>query len=339
MISKIETNLLLHLFLHDSEHLEYTAENLRMPEIERIADNIGRPLPMPLMQPHYLSADIYAIRTNGFLYEIEEEIKEAFLYPIVICRGLQSATHYTKRSDWPMYQLIYTHDGRGKLYLKDHFYPLKPGSFCLLDCRKYHYFFADCLDGWEYSFIHFDGPSAKQLFRASTANSFVWENMQNSPVEQIYSQLTALNEYEGSDFDLRFHKLMTELMYALIETVPGSLRERPQLPEWLSETQTYILEHFMERITVEQLAAMAHLSASQFSHRFKSIMGVSPIRYQYQVRVNQARTYLSESEISIEQISEIVGFRNVPNFYSVFRSITGDTPAKYRKRAQTAAVE
>ena len=95
----------------------------------------------------------------------------------------------------------------------------------------------------------------------------------------------------------------------------------------------------MESITVKQLAAMAHLSASQFSHRFKSFMGVSPIRYQYQVRVNQARTYLAESEISIEQISEIVGFHNVPNFYSVFHSITGDTPAKYRKRAQTAVAE
>ena len=35
-----------------------------------------------------------------------------------------------------------------------------------------------------------------------------------------------------------------------------------------------------------------------------------------------------------EQISEMVGFHNVPNFYSVFRSIAGDTPSKYRKRAQ-----
>lgn len=339
MISKIETNKLLDYFLRDSEHIEYTAEDQRMPEIDRIVDNIGSPLPKSLMQPHYLSADIHSVRTSGFLYEIEEEIKEAFLFPIVICRGLQSASHYTKRSDLPMYQLIYTHDGRGKLYLKDHFYPLKPGSFCLLDCREYHYFFADCPDGWEYSFIHFDGPSAKQLFRASTANSVVWENMQNSPAEQLYTQLMALNEYEGSDFDLRFHRLMTELMYALIETVPGSLREHTPLPEWLSETQTYILEHFMESITVEQLAAMAHLSASQFSHRFKNFMGISPIRYQYQVRVNQARTYLSESEISIEQISEIVGFRNIPNFYSVFRNITGDTPAKYRKRMQMAVSE
>ena len=334
MISKIDTNTLLHLFLSDSEHMEYTAEYLHMSEIKHASEYIGHPLPEMLTQPHNLNAEIYSVRTSGFLYEIEEEVREELLFPIVICRCLLSASHYTKRSGWPMYQLIYTHDGRGKLYLKDHLYPLKPGSFCLLDCREYHYFFADCPNGWEYSFIHFDGPGAKRLFRAATANTVVWENMQDSPANQLYSQLTALNEYEGSDFDLRFHRLMTELLYALIEAGPGPLGERTRLPEWLSVTQTYILEHFMQSITVEQLAAMVHLSASQFSHGFKRFLGVSPIRYQYQVRINQARTYLAESDFSIEQISEMVGFHNVPNFYSVFRSIAGDTPSKYRKRAQ-----
>ena len=33
-----------------------------------------------------------------------------------------------------------------------------------------------------------------------------------------------------------------------------------------------------------------------------------------------------------EEISEMIGFNNVPNFYTVFRSMTGETPARYRKR-------
>ncbi len=325
--------------IQESNHIEFTSQDFKTSQSKRIAKLMGHPLPQEMTQPHFLNADIQTLKQNGFLYEIEEDVKREFLFPIVICRCLCPASHYTKRSGWQMYQLIYTHGGKGKLYLRDHLYSLDPGSFCLLDCREYHYFFADSPDGWEYSFIHFEGPGAKLLFRAARANSVVWENMHNSHARQTYRLLMALNDYEGIDFDLRFHKLMTELMYTLIETIPSSPKEHTRLPEWLSEAQTYIFEHYDESISVDQLAAMAHLSSSQFSHRFTTFIGVSPIRYQYQIRVNQARTYLSETNIPIEQISEKVGFHNLPNFYSVFKSITESTPAKYRKNLKAPAGE
>lgn len=331
MITRIDTNTLLRSALADQQHMTFTANDIHAHGPQRTKEFIER-LPKFMAQPHYLDADIHCVKQSGFLYQIEEDIRSAFLFPIVIARGLYPPSHYTKRSEWPLYQLIYTHSGKGMLNISDHFYPLNPGTFCLIDCREYHYFYADCPDGWEYSFIHFEGPGARLLFLAATETGAVWRNMQGSPARKIYAELFEMNSYDGTDFDLRFHKLMTEMLYELIAVGSEASREYIHIPDWLGSTQTYIHEHFDTTLTVKELAAMAHLSTSQFSHRFKSYVGLAPIQYQYRVRINQALTYLSGSDIPIEEISEMIGFNNVPNFYTVFRSMTGETPARYRKR-------
>ncbi len=335
MIARIDTNTLISYALADQRHMEFTADDGRTADLQRTTAFMGT-LPKNMMHPHYLDADIHYVKQSGFLYQVEEEIRCALLFPIVICRSLYPPSHYTKRSEWPLYQLIYTHSGKGMLNIRDHFYPLRPGTFCLIDCRQYHYFYADCPDGWEYSFIHYDGPGARLLFQAATESSVVWDNMHDSPARKIYGQLFKLNEYNGPDFDLRFHKLMTDLLYELIKTNSGTPQDHMRTPEWLGSTQTYIHEHFNESLTIEELADMAHLSTSQFSHRFKSFIGLAPIQYQYRVRINQALTYLSGSDLPIEQISEMIGFHNMANFYAVFRSMTGETPARYRRRQKSA---
>lgn len=281
-----------------------------------------------------LEADLRVIcHRYNYDYLPEESVISAILYPIFISRWHTASTHYTKRSGWKNYQLIYTHSGSGILNMNNQVYYLRPESLCLLDCRPYHYYFASDDSGWEYSFIHFDGPSAEYLHDEIANKGLVFQNLKNTKIKQKYEKIVELAKRNPEDFDLRFHLDLTSLLVELACSSPA--RPETILPAWMSQIQAYIIENYNREWTVKDLAEQSCLSESRFAHVFKDILGVSPIEYRDQLRIEHAKVFLSNTSYSVEQIAEATGFRTIPGFYSAFSRHAGITPGKYRKQNQT----
>ena len=285
-----------------------------------------------LKTPSILEADI-RIQSSAYNYDYlpDENVMEALLYPIFISRWSVSSTHYTKRSGWKNYELIYTHSGSGILNMNNQVYYLRPDTLCLLDCRPFHYYFATDKDGWGYSFIHFCGPSADFLYQQIMENGIVFGNLTNTSLKQKYDAIPALAKKNPQDFDLRFHMLLTSLLVEMACAHPA--KPEAVVPEWLSLIQSYIIENYNREWTVKDLARQSCLSESRFSHVFREIIGLSPIEYRDYLRIEHAKEYLLRTSWSIERVAEETGFASIPGFYSAFRRRTGLTPGKYRKEA------
>ena len=94
----------------------------------------------------------------------------------------------------------------------------------------------------------------------------------------------------------------------------------------------YMEDHFTENITVERLAEISSMSVSRFFPNFKKAVGVTPVEYLNHYRISQAIILLmNEEDLSIEEISERLGFESSTYFRRVFKKITGKTPRDYRK--------
>jgi transcriptional regulator GlxA family with amidase domain len=65
--------------------------------------------------------------------------------------------------------------------------------------------------------------------------------------------------------------------------------------------------HMREKLTVEQLAASAGLSPSRFAHLFREQVGVSPVRYLLQLRMDRARALLERTSLSVTEVRLRVG--------------------------------
>lgn len=267
------------------------------------------------------------MRMTAF-FRPEEVVARTCLYPVVFSDSIQSAAHFTRRSGWDCYQLVYTFHGHGVLHCDHKSYQLDPGSFFLIDCRKPHYFYADDSEGWGYSMIHFTGVSMEYLFPQVTRHSHCFSNLADSRIYRRYQQLFSLAKEMPEDFDLQFHCILTELLTELSRSQPTSTQT--DLPSWVTKVQAHITQNFNQEIRLEELAKMSYLSASRFSHRFRELMGVSPMEYQYRLRISRACELLRYSEYTVQQIATLVGFPNENNFYTKFRSVTGQTPGQYR---------
>ena len=93
----------------------------------------------------------------------------------------------------------------------------------------------------------------------------------------------------------------------------------------------YLHAHYAEPITLEQLAQMEHISKSYLSRRFRQQTGMTVISYVNRLRVEAARRLLIGSDMRVNEIAYQVGFECPKYFYRVFRSVTGASPAAFRK--------
>ena len=102
-------------------------------------------------------------------------------------------------------------------------------------------------------------------------------------------------------------------------------------PRAVIRMQRYIVRHYTEKLTLEQLAEAVSLSREYLCRLFLKHAGTTPVGYLHQVRVYHASMMLMTTEMAVEDIALSVGFQSASHFYRVFRKHTGMTPAEYRR--------
>lgn len=83
--------------------------------------------------------------------------------------------------------------------------------------------------------------------------------------------------------------------------------------------------------TVEEMAARAGMSRSRFHSVYRTVYGDSPIDDLIRARMEAARHALAFTGQSVNEIAEMLGYRNVTHFIRQFRELVGVTPLKYRQ--------
>lgn len=96
--------------------------------------------------------------------------------------------------------------------------------------------------------------------------------------------------------------------------------------------KNYIDNHLHENLTLDALAEQAHFSKTYFVYRFKSLYGVTPIKYINHLRYQRATALLMNTDFSISEISARVGFRTPHYFSTFFKNYSGVSPTIFRLR-------
>lgn len=95
----------------------------------------------------------------------------------------------------------------------------------------------------------------------------------------------------------------------------------------------FIYANYGQNITAGELAAIVHLSKSQFERQFRRLFHTSPLKYVNKVRLHQAcRLLKGQGNITITQIALDCGFYDHSYFTKVFTREIGLPPKEYRKQ-------
>lgn len=89
--------------------------------------------------------------------------------------------------------------------------------------------------------------------------------------------------------------------------------------------------------TLESLSRRAAMGRSAFAERFRTVVGATPLQYLTLWRMQHAKQLLRRSELSLEQIADLVGYDSGPSFSRAFKKSVGTSPGAFRRMAQVPA--
>jgi AraC-like DNA-binding protein len=96
------------------------------------------------------------------------------------------------------------------------------------------------------------------------------------------------------------------------------------------QVREYIDRHYARPLTVNRLARLAGLSPYHFIRAFRAHAGQTPHQYLRARRIERAKELLVTTPMPVTEICDAVGFQSLGSFSSLFRKLTGETPAAFR---------
>ena len=140
-----------------------------------------------------------------------------------------------------------------------------------------------------------------------------------------------VSTFDATEDSLRVANLRNLLLRFLLDVASASCNAGPQISPCIKAIQQFVADHIDQPLSVTMLAQQAGLSESRFKARFKQEVGIPPADYVARVRIDRAKTLLTESQWPVTQISMQLGFTTTQYFATTFKRYTGQSPTDFRR--------
>jgi AraC-like DNA-binding protein len=155
---------------------------------------------------------------------------------------------------------------------------------------------------------------------AQKAGGIMQNVLQAEDFDSILTLLTLLNVLAGT----------TEYKLLASEGYTNSLKENET--DRMNRVHAYVMKNFHEKISLEEVAAIANMSPSSFSRYFKIHANKTFSDFLTEIRIGHSCKLLISQKIDIAQVCYDSGFHTLSNFNRQFKALTHYNPMEYRKK-------
>ncbi|HEY0054630.1 MAG TPA: AraC family transcriptional regulator [Pedobacter sp.] len=257
----------------------------------------------------------------------------------------------------PEIELLYVEKGSGTQFVGDSIQRFSEGDVLLIGSNLPHYwrcdesYFQNSPDiKAEATVVHFlptfwsekfldlpENKKIRELFDVAKRGVSIAENVRN-PLIKILKQMLSANETERIILLLQ---ALTLIISSQSNTVLSSVGFENVLQQdekdTINKIYAYSLAHFKEKILLEEIAAIAHISPNSFCRYFKTRTRKTYSRFLQELRIGYVCKQLIETDLTLTQVCYNSGFNNLTNFYKCFKSITNKTPYEYKKEFEKSS--
>jgi two-component system response regulator YesN len=113
---------------------------------------------------------------------------------------------------------------------------------------------------------------------------------------------------------------------AAIDDIPGKIER----------VKAFVKKNYHKKVGLEDAAAIVCMSPKYLSRIFGERAGIGFNDFRLGAKIEKAKEYLVQTELTINEISYRIGYRNVESFVRIFKKVEGATPTEYREAARNA---
>jgi AraC-like DNA-binding protein len=137
---------------------------------------------------------------------------------------------------------------------------------------------------------------------------------------------------EPEDANLLGPLIVDEILIRLLRTPIGNrvaqIGHAKSGVQRIADAVTWIRAHFAHPVTVDDMAAAVHMSASSFHQRFKAVTTMSPLQYQKVLRLHEARRLMLFQNLDASRACQRVGYLSASQFSREYARFFGSAPTK-----------
>ncbi len=244
----------------------------------------------------------------------------------------------------PEIELIYVNKGKGKRHIGNHLSYFNNSQLLLIGSNLPHNGFTDRLttNGSETliqfhpEFLgnkFFDIPEMKKVHKLlEKAKKGLLFGVKTKT--KLGPKIEKITEKEGFKQILILLEILNTLSkaddYTLLNADGYALETQPQDSSKINVIFKYVNENFNRHITLDEIADLVSMTVPAFCRFFKKTTGKTFTKMVNEYRIVHATKLLSESQMSISEVSFECGFNNFSHFNKLFKEFTGKPASKYR---------
>lgn len=233
-------------------------------------------------------------------------------------------------------ELFYIIGGKGQFLINDDLYPVNTNHLVIINPNVIHTEVSLNAQPLEYIVLGIDGI---ELSINDTANGqfCILDHFESVDISSCLRNILREMEMKQPGYEDVCQAFMEILIIRLMRSTGLSVPNG--IPSVSSHRQCaairrYIDLHFKESLTLDLLAEEAHMNKHYLSHAFKREYGISPINYMISKRIEESKYLLTETDLSLSQISQLLGFSSLSYFSQVFRKSQSIPPIEYRQNSK-----
>ena len=230
------------------------------------------------------------------------------------------------RSSGGCYVFEYVISGQGQIIQDQETCHVKAGDAYILRPGHYQHYWADPKDPWKKVWLNVEGSMVRHMLSDyGLDDTLVIPDLgDGSYLFSIVDMIQKDPVHCGKKLPLLLHQYISFLSDFLGHR---SLEKSPALA-----MKNFIEENLTAPIRIDDIADSVHLSRSRCIHLFREAYRITPYNYYLSMKLELAQSMLYHTNLSIQIISERLGFPCYEHFSAFFKKQTGISPAQYRKR-------
>ena len=241
-------------------------------------------------------------------------------------------TYMINRPNSEIYCIEYIIKGYGYVQINNKKFIASQGDVYILPARANHIYYSDTSDPWEKVWFNISGD-------------FIENTLRSYKLEEVYL-VKGVNVREYfEDFIKNASKIKQERMEErdfgqcaidFLKIVQMLYQHTNKEKLLTSKNNAQLLKNKIDTIidytlTFEDIIGEIYCTKSHLIRQFRSEYGITPYSYFLNKKINTAKTFLLNTTMSINQISDYLGMYDAHHFSNFFKSRTGISPKLFRK--------
>lgn len=232
--------------------------------------------------------------------------------------------------------LLYTDSGVGRITTGNRTeYSVADKQILFLDCDQ-SFSLQTVVLPWSFKLFFIDGASLasySRIFHDKNCRCFTLTSI--SPVLHSIRSLLSVPLEEDCASLLFMNQKLTEILSLLaLSCYPAVEKPQADAPWYLIEMKDFLDNHFNQNFSLSYFEDLYKINRYRLCREFSAHYELAPLQYLTQRRIKEAKKILLTTDLSIHEISSMIGYENTNHFINLFKKYVSMTPGKFRQSVQ-----